>query len=552
MSDQSWHMAALALRLLAIDPAGLGGAVLRMRASPDRDAVLSAFASPMPLRKMPPTISDDQLFGGIDLSATLASSQVIVTKGFFSTPCVALIPMAERCTPTLAAKLSTLIDQSLAQGILLLDEGAEPDESVPPALAERLAFHIAPEGRRPANWDTVPAGTQTPTIAVADALIQLTTLAAAFGIHSLRAPSLALRAARAHAALMGRKGLTEADVEAAASLVYPHRATMVPQEDTPDDPPPPEDEDQEPPEQDEPDGQDQSDDLTLPDADMLIEAVKALLPPGLLDGLVPAGTNRSAGGAGAGQTRTGNRRGRPLPSRPGRLDGSARIDLVATLRAAAPWQPLRRQQQPDRAGLLIRPSDIRLKRYAEQSDRLLIFCVDASGSAAMSRLGEAKGAIELLLADAYASRDHVALVAFRGTGAEVLLPPTRSLVQTKRRLSALPGGGGTPLASGLQQALLLAQNSRSKGLTPTVILITDGRANIALDGSADRAQAAEDATQMAGALRAASVAALVLDMSMRPQPALQALGRSLNAPYIPLPRANAERLTSAVTAALES
>ncbi len=284
---------------------------------------------------------------------------------------------------------------------------------------------------------------------------------------------------------------------------------------------------------------------------MLIEAVKALLPPGLLDSLVAAGTTRSAGGAGAGQTRTGNRRGRPLPSRPGRLDSSARIDLVATLRAAAPWQPLRRHQQPDRAGLLIRPSDIRLKRYAEQSDRLLIFCVDASGSAAMSRLGEAKGAIELLLADAYASRDHVALIAFRGTEAEVLLPPTRSLVQTKRRLSALPGGGGTPLASGLQNALLLAQHARAKGLTPTVILITDGRANIALDGSANRAQAGADAEKMATVLRASGVGSLVLDMSNRPQPALQALGRILNAPYIPLPRANAERLTQAVTAALD-
>ena len=539
-------MAALALRLLAIDPAGLGGAVIRMRASPDRDAVIAAFDSPLPQRKMPPTISDEQLLGGIDLSATLASSQVIENKGFFSTSCVALIPMAERCIPTLAAKLCNLMDQSLTLGILALDEGAEPDEAVPPALAERLAFHIEPEGRRPPGWNLVPAGTDIKTVPISDALIQLTTLAASFGILSLRAPTLALRAARAHALFHGRTTLTEPDITAAASLVYPHRATLVPQEDAPADPPPPEDQ-----AQDKPEGQDQSDDLTLPDADMLIEAVKALLPPGLLHGLVPAGTNRNSGGAGAGQTRTGNRRGRPLPSRPGRLDSSARIDLVATLRAAAPWQPLRRQQQPNRVGLLIRPSDIRLKRYAEQSDRLLIFCVDASGSAAMFRLGEAKGAIELLLADAYASRDHVSLIAFRGIDAEILLPPTRSLVQTKRRLSALPGGGGTPLASGLQNALLLAQQSRSKGLTPTVILITDGRANIALDGSANRAQAATDATQMAAALRSAGIASLVLDMSTRPQPALQALGATLNAPYVPLPRANAERLTNAVTAALD-
>jgi len=547
MTDHSWQMAALALRLLAIDPAGLGGAVIRMRAGPDRDAVVKSFDGPLPLRKMPPTISDDQLFGGIDLSATLSSSHLVETKGFFSIPCIALIPMAERCAPTLAAKLSNLIDQSFTHGIIALDEGIEADEATPRALAERFAFHIEPVGRKPVDWSSFPALENGPRITVADALIQLTTLAATFGIHSLRAPTLALRAARAHAKFMGRTTLTEADVEVAAALVYPSRATVVPEAETSEDQTPPEDQIQ-----DEPEGQDQSDDLSLPDADMLIEAVKALLPPGLLANLAPAGTTRGAGGVGAGQTRTGNRRGRPLPSRPGRLDSSARIDLVATLRAAAPWQPLRRQQQPDRTGLLIRPSDIRLKRYAEQSDRLLIFCVDASGSAAMSRLGEAKGAIELLLAEAYASRDHVALIAFRGTEAEVLLPPTRSLVQTKRRLSALPGGGGTPLASGLQNALLLAQQSRAKGLTPTVILITDGRANIALDGSANRAQAATDATQMARAVRAAGIASLVLDMSTRPQPALQALGATLGAPYVPLPRADAERLTHAVTTALDS
>ena len=547
MSTESWHMAALALRLLAVDPAGLGGAVIRMRAGPDRDALLARLPATTPLRKMPPSIGDDQLFGGIDLPATLATARVVHGKGFFETACIAVIPMAERCTATLAAKLSALMDQSLTSGILALDEGAEPDEAVPAALAERLAFHIEPTGRRPDNWADVPATPDSPEILVADALNRLTVLASAFGIGSLRAPTLALRAAKAHARDRGRSTLTEADVEVAAALVFAHRATIIPNAQTADAPPAP----PEPDLQDQAEGQDQSTDLTFPEGDMLIAAVKALLPPGLLEHLVATRNSRaSTGGAGAGRKRTGNRRGRPLPSRPGRLDGTARIDLVATLRAAAPWQTIRRKYQPDRPGLLIRPSDIRLKRYAEPSDRLLIFCVDASGSAAMARLGEAKGAIELLLADAYASRDHVALLAFRGTGAEILLPPTRSLVQAKRRLSALPGGGGTPLAAGLHCAMGLAEQAARRGLTPTVILITDGRANIALDGNANRSQAASDAEQMAGALRASGISSLVLDMSNRPHPALQALGKTLNATYVPLPRANAERLTDAVTAAL--
>jgi len=546
MTADTWHNAALALRLLALDPAGLGGAVIRMRASPDRDALLADFTPALSIRKLPNTITDDQLFGGIDLSATLSSAQVIENKSFFSAQCIAQIPMAERCPPALAAKLSQLADQSLTQGFLLLDEGIDPDERAPEPLADRCAFHLAPEGRKP----SVPAGTPQSVparteIKTADAILQLTLLATRFGIASLRAPTLALRTARAHAKLMGRQHLTDADIEVAATLVYPHRATMIPEdiEDQQNPPPPPANEDC-------PRGDNQEND-TIPDTDMLVDAVKTLLPADLLNGLVPAGTTRKSGGSGAGQKRTSNRRGRPLPSRPGRLDGTSRIDLIATLRAAAPWQPLRRHQQPDRTGLLVRPSDIRVKRYAEKSDRLLIFTVDASGSAAVSRLGEAKGAIELLLADAYASRDHVALISFRGTEAETLLPPTRSLVQTKRRLSALPGGGGTPLASGLQHALLLAQQSAARGLTPTVILITDGRANIALDGQANRAQAARDATAMATALRSSGTSGLVIDMSNRPQPTLQELSRTLDAPYIALPRADAQRLSTAVHTALD-
>lgn len=550
-ADDSWHRAALCLRLLLLDAGALGGATIRMRAGPARDLLLSLL-DPLAMRRIHPSIADEQLFGGIDLSATLKSHDLVQAKGIFANPCTLLLTMAERCDAGLAAKLSHQLDQQAGHALIALDEGAEPDEALPAALAERLALHIAPQGRMPAGWpahgtDQTPLDPVAVTAQTTD-LEALTVIALKFGIDSLRAPLLALRTARAHAALNGRQYLTEDDIRCGAELVYPQRATCVPETDASDDdtqPPP------EPPDQLEDDTSD-GDTLSLPDGDMLVEAVKALLPQGLLDGLIPAGTSRRAGGSGAGQKRKGNRKGRPLPSRPGRLDGRARIDLVATLRAAAPWQPLRRRSQPDIKGLLIRPDDIRLKRYQEQSDRLLIFTVDASGSAAMSRLNEAKGAVEMLLAQAYAARDHVALISFRGQEAELLLPPTRSLVQTKRRLAALPGGGGTPLAAGLQQAALLAKQSLSKGLTPTIVLLTDGRANIALDGSPDRSAAARDADHLANHLRAQGLAALVLDMSARPQEALKSLAARLGAPYLALPRADATRLSSAVSAVLDA
>lgn len=169
----------------------------------------------------------------------------------------------------------------------------------------------------------------------------------------------------------------------------------------------------------------------------------------------------------------------------------------------------------------------------------------------MSRLGEAKGAVELLLAEAYARRDHVALIALRGTTAEILLPPTRSLVQTKRRLAGLPGGGGTPLAAGLKAAGELAVQARGRGLSPTLAMLTDGRANIALDGEADRTRAGLDAATLARMIRTQGIPGIVLDMSNRPQEALRDLAAQMGAPYVPLPRADAKRLSNAISNALD-
>ena len=132
-------------------------------------------------------------------------------------------------------------------------------------------------------------------------------------------------------------------------------------------------------------------------------------------------------------------------------------------------------------------------RFKHRSETTTIFVVDASGSSALHRLGEAKGAVELLLADCYVRRDRVALVAFRGKAAELLLPPTRSLVRAKRCLADLPGGGGTPLASGIEAGLALADAVKRRGGTPLLVLLTDGRANVARDGQGGRTQAGEEA-----------------------------------------------------------
>jgi magnesium chelatase subunit D len=443
----------------------------------------------------------------VDLSATLSSGHLVRSRGLLADPSALLLAMAERCPAGLAVRLGQTLD-ARTHCLVALDEGAEPDETLPPALAERLAFFVALDDVPLAASDfaTVDhdlieaARARLPSVTMApEQAEELALVAAQCAIAGLRAPLLAMAAAKASAALFGRISVYTSDLERAAALVYSHKALInndfIPQPEEP--PPPPE----QTPEQ-EPGDSDTTEELTLPE-EILLEAVRASLPPDVLARLAAGRAARAKSGAsGTGAARKGNRRGRPLPSRPGKLDGTSKIDLVATLRAAAPWQPMRKQASPRGHLVHIRPEDIRVKRYEETSDRLLVFTVDASGSAAMARLGEAKGAIELLLAEAYARRDHVALIAFRGEGAELLLPPTRSLVQTKRRLAGLPGGGGTPLAHGLQAAMELAHQARARGMTPTLALLTDGRANIALDGTANRERAADDATRLARALRA--------------------------------------------------
>jgi magnesium chelatase subunit D len=551
----AWGRALRALSLLAIDPEGLRGLHLRARAGPVRQRFETLLATlPGPARRIHPDLSDTALFGGADVAATLAQGRLVWQEGLATQPARLILPMAERTQPHLAARLAQLLDRAAGHGLILLDEGAEEAERAPEALSERLAFghdleetgwHQA-QATLPAPADLDAARARLSGVRLSpDHIATLTALAARFGIDSLRAPLLALRAARALAALEARATPNDDDLREAAELVFAHRATQIPQDEEAepqDDTPLPD------PETDSADTDEMQD--GIPD-DMLIDAVAALIPPGLMERLQNARSARGMRGAGAGARRKGNRRGRPLPSRPGKPDGRARIDIVATLRNAAPWQPLRRQGESN-ARVIIHPSDIRLRRSETRSDRLLIFAVDASGSAAMARLAEAKGAVELLLAQAYARRDHVALIAFRGTGAELLLPPTRSLVQAKRRLAGLPGGGGTPLAAGLLAGATLAAQARERGLDPAFALLTDGRANVALDGSGGRAAAMQEAHEVSAYLRALGLPAILIDTSARSAPETAQLAQSLGAQYLALPRADAARISGAVSAALDA
>jgi magnesium chelatase subunit D len=524
-----------------------------------------------PVRRIPLRVEDDRLLGGLDLPSSLAAGRPIAQKGLLaeSDGGVAILAMAERIDPAVAARLNAALDQGeivierdglalrlpARVGLIALDEGVAPEERPPAALLERLAFlldlnEVPVSASLEDADDAVPvarARARLAAVAPADPQVIEALCAAAdmLGLGSLRAPLLTLRAARAHAAYFGRAEITSEDAAAASRLVLGPRALTAPAEAAPatrnQSPDPDQAQDRALDSSDS--ALDRADDepAQAPSmTDMVIQAAQAALPDDLLANTdVEGRASRSAARArGSGAPVKSALRGRPIGSRPGALRSGARLNLLDTLRTAAPWQRLR-ANGADPGRILVRPSDFRVRRFVQRMQSTTIFAVDASGSAAFQRLSEAKGAVELLLAKAYVSRAHVALIAFRGDGAEVLLPPTRSLTRAKSRLADLPGGGGTPLAAGVEAALGLALAEQAKDHTPLLVFLTDGRANIGRDGAPGRAAADADAMTAARKVGEAGVSAVFVDTSARPAPDGDRFARAMGAAYAPLPYVDA-------------
>ncbi len=578
--------ASLAAALLAVNPVGLGGLSLRARHGPERSGHLVRLRRMLPHgtpeRRLPKTIADEGLMGGLDLAATLNAGRPVVQRGLLA-DCdggFLTVPMAERLPATLAAKLALTMDKGAvvlerdglaarhpsAFGLILLDEGIEPDEGPPACLLDRVAFHVTPaalerdagEGpAAPTPHEIASARQRLAFIEAEDSVIEaLCAAAAALGIVSVRAPRFALAAARAAAALSGRDRIGEDDAALAARLVLAPRAAALP----PEAEPPAESQTEDPEET--ADGQEQEG----PESDgesgravpenLVVAAARAAVPPDLLARL-GAGQTAARGGAGrgrAGPRRSAAGRGRPVGARRGSPRAGQRLSLVETLRAAAPWQTIRRRASDGgaasvRSPILVRPDDFRIVRTKDHPKATTIFVVDASGSAALNRLAEAKGAVELLLADCYIRRDSVALIAFSGESAELLLPPTRSLARAKRCLSGFPAGGGTPLAAGIESAATLAHGETRKGQTPAIVFLTDGRGNVARDGTTGPDSAQGDALAAARDLATQGTASLLIDISPRPRPQGQALAEAMQARYIALPHADAASLSDAVQSA---
>jgi magnesium chelatase subunit D len=580
VESNPWEDAVLSATLFALDPAVFGGVLLRGENGPAFASWLALLQQLLPpntkLNRIQPHIGADRLLGGLDVAASLRDGRPIMENGVLATAHggVLVLTSAERMSAEKCAHIAAALDNReivvardglfavcpAAFGLVAIDEGRDETEKISTVLADRLAFHVqlpmtgeADLGEMSLSHAEFAKARQLFSRVRIGAKMHeaLCNAARAFGVRSLRSAVFAVKVARAHAALLGRRTVTKDDASVAARLVLAPRALLMPpnQDQTQEHKPEEEQEQQDSQKDDETDQTNADKALD----DVILEAVKAALPKGLLDQLAGAGgklaSARSGSGADVKQRKV--MRGRPIGVQRGNPRNGARLHLVETLRAAAPWQKLRRATTPKRSGVLVRSEDFRVRRFKQRSETTAIFAVDASGSAALHRLGEAKGAVELILADCYIRRDKIALIAFRGRSAELLLPPTRSLQRAKRNLVALPGGGGTPLSAAIDSSRAVAALVRQGGGRPLIVFLTDARANIARDGSGNRAVARADALTSARAIRMENFKTLLIDVSQYPQEEARLLAGEMGAAYLPLPHADAGMISRAVSGAMK-
>ena len=597
-APSTWSLAVHAAALLAIDPVGLAGARIHAGAGPVRDAWMSLLQSLMgdaAWKRMPVNITDERLLGSLDLSATLSAGRPILQQGVLAdvNGGTLILAMAERLPSATGAKLAQVLDSGeihiVRDGIdqrrdsrfavIALDEGVSEEEVLLPGLRDRLAFDL---DLRSVSWkevrdypanlisfeEIVAARERLLDVNIGDELLEAVCgTAMALGVDSARATLMTLSAARANAALNSDLEVAGGDVRAAAELVLAPRATQLPPAPQSEASPEQEQENQQEPDQ-EPkqsppeENESSEDDSTESDPnssteqnpqaleDQILEATKAAIPAGLLSQLLAGGVRRRASSGKSGAAVKGGLRGRPAGSRRAMPAHGSRLHLMDTLRAAAPWQKIRKATAKNQqAKIQVRAEDFHVARIKQKTATTTLFVVDASGSSALNRLAEAKGAVELLLADCYVRRDQVALIAFRGKQAELLLPPTRSLVRAKRSLSGLPGGGGTPLATAIDTAASVAEGLQRRGITPVIVLLTDGRANVARSGSGGRELAFSEAMEAARQLAVMQMSVLFIDTSPQPQKPAADLAAAMRARYLPLPLAGAATVSLAVRAA---
>ena len=482
-------------------------------------------------------------------------------------------------------------------GILIECVTEDSPEEIAEAVSRALRFEQDPRGFIE-EFAVETAAVQSAIVDARRRLNKITTTsndirriaeaAISLGVEGNRADLFAVRAARANAALAGRDRISDEDIIIAIMLVLLPRATMLlapedgkeetnepaesAKEETVSDSQDDSDNQADPNNQAASENQVDSVDSGADDSiertersieEMVVEAMDAPAPD---DALITSRGKPGRGNSGRRSQVLDHTRGRYVGS-DSRRNKDSRLALDATLRAAAPYQIARRVKKTappapcvEDKKVRITADDLRFKRFKRKAGTLFIFAVDASGSMALNRMAQAKGALARLLQQAYLHRDKVALISFRRSTAETILAPTRSVELAKRIVDALPTGGATPIAAAIIEALNLSRLARLQGISQAMLLLfTDGRANVALHpesrkGPSQRADSiTEELKRIGGVLNAEGIATVVIDT--RPRFVSTGEGRALaeliGGRYLYLPRADSTAIYNAVASVSE-
>ena len=605
-------LAKQALMLLSVDPS-LGGVVIPSTVGSGKSTLARAFADILPegtpFVELPLNVTEDRLIGGVDLEATLVSGQRVVQHGVLSRAHKGVL-YVDSLSLLDSSAVSHIMDAMSRGAVIVEREGLSEvhpadfmlvgtydpsDGEVRMGLLDRIGI-IVPftpvndyrarkqivslvMGTRDAE-DTEDelrmlrgiigaAREQLPHVSITNEQIKgLIQAAISLGVEGNRVDIFAIRAAIANAALSQRTEVDEEDLKLAMKLVLVPRATRMPEREPSEEemqqeePPPPEEQPQDeaeddnaPPDESDSDADEEQEDNPDMIEELMMDAVETELPDNILN--VSLASKKKAKSGSRGEA-LNNKRGRFVRSQPGEIK-SGKVALIPTLISAAPWQAARKAEKAKKGiktgALVISTDDVKIKRFRDKSGTLFIFMVDASGSMALNRMRQAKGAVSSLLQNAYVHRDQVSLISFRGKQAQVLLPPSQSVDRAKRELDVLPTGGGTPLASALLTGWETAKQARTKGITQIMfVMITDGRGNIPLAAAADPAAAkapkdelAKEVEALAVSIQSDGIASIVVDTQMNYLSRGEAprLAQSLGGRYFYLPNAKAEQIVEA-------
>ncbi len=602
----------LALTLLSIEPA-LQGALIAGPAGTGKSRMArlarKLFPANSPFINVPLSCSLSQLVGGIDIERSRQAGKLIAQPGLLARAHGGVLYIDE--INLLPNELSTVIMQALTQGEVQLErEGLSytyparfsiigtfnpAERELPAPFYDRLAFLVFSETISHLGWrmyvtarhqhemdipeDVINRVARAreilPQVTITDKQIEkLCQYAQELGVEGNRAEILAVRCAKANAALNFREPVTHEDLYLAVRLVYMPRlgnnalvdSDLARKINAPESRP--QKKDQHPNtsgeqsqqghtnsgrgKKHESEGRQKEEENTgtgsgkkarphdlIPETDE--EEFSAELPrfKGSTAGTPPAGKHQLAKNL---------QRGRHVGSVPG-LPGKGRLDLLATLKSAALNNPL----QPPGDRIKIRKTDFHVKKYQQRSGLLFIFAVDGSGSMAINHFEAAKGAALQLLEKAYVYRDQVALIYFRHKQAQLLLPPGASVTSAAAALRKIRAGGKTPLGTALLKTIELVKKNKAQKATPGTVLVlfTDGKANQPHrdnDGRDPQVAAMEELKSICPALQEQLTACLVFDTRMGRQenPYGIELADMLGASYIRLPKATTEEVMAAV------